>query len=150
MVEREPSEFQNRLSNEVIGAAIEVHRELKPGFREERYKLALAHELNLRKIRFEREKSYDIFYKGLSLGLERVDFIVENQLILEAKVVEKLLPVHEAQLIGYWKASGICLGLLINFNVVLLKDGIRRIVYTGYILVFASLPLCVFALNGKR
>lgn len=126
---KEPSDYQNRLSNEVIGACIEVHQELKPGFREERYKIALGHELNLRGIRYERERPYEIFYKGLSLGHERVDFIIEDQLILEAKVVEKWAPVHEAQLLGYLKATGICLGLLINFNVALLKDGIKRVVY---------------------
>jgi GxxExxY protein len=126
---KEPSEFQNLLSNKVIGAAIEVHRDLKPGFREERYKLALAHELSLRNIRYEREKPYEIFYKGKSLGIEKVDFIIEDQLILEAKVVDKLAEVHEAQVIGYLKATGVCLGLLINFNVALLKDGIKRIVY---------------------
>lgn len=126
---REPSESQNNLSNRVIGAAIEVHQELRAGFREERYKVALAHELTLRRIRFEREKSYEIFYKGVSLGQERVDFVIENQLILEAKVVEKILPVHESQLIGYLKATDICLGLLINFHVALLKDGIKRVVY---------------------
>ncbi len=126
---REPSAEQNRLSYAVIGAAMEVHKELKAGFQEERYKRALSHELKLRGIRHEREKIYEIFYKDLSLGTEKADFVIEDKLILEAKVVEKLLPVHESQVTGYLKASRISLGLLINFNVACLKDGIKRIVY---------------------
>jgi GxxExxY protein len=129
MTHREPTDEQNRLSNEVIGAAIEVHRALSAGFREEKYKLALTHELGLRNIGVEREKPYEVFYKRLSLGTERLDMVIEKQLVLEAKAVERLAPVHEAQLIGYLKASGICLGLLINFNVPVLKDGIKRVVY---------------------
>jgi GxxExxY protein len=118
----------NKLTGEVIGAAIEVHKILGPGLLESAYEECLAHEFNLRDIRFERQKELPIEYKGLKIDCNyRMDLLVEIQLVLELKACENLQPIHEAQLLTYLKLSGRKLGLLINFNVPLLKDGIKRI-----------------------
>jgi GxxExxY protein len=121
--------FENRITESIIGAAIEVHRELGPGLLESAYRECLCHELSLRKLQFEYEVPLPIRYKTVSLDCGyRMDVIVENQVILELKTVEKILPIHEAQLLTYLKLYKRQLGLLINFHVPVLKDGIKRIV----------------------
>lgn len=119
----------NQLSSRVIGACIEVHKCLGPGLLESAYGECLRHELQLQKVSFEAEKPLPVVYKGIRLDCGyRLDFVVENKLILELKAVETLHPIHEAQLLTYLKLSGLKLGLLINFNVPYLKQGIRRMV----------------------
>ena len=120
---------ENELSHEIIGAAIEVHRALGPGLLENVYQECLAHELALRRLPFEREKPLPVHYKGVHLDCGyRADFIVEERVVVELKVTESLLPVHSSQLLTYLKISGCRLGLLINWNVPVLRDGIRRVV----------------------
>jgi len=117
------------LSNRVIGLALEVHRHLGPGLLESTYAQCLAHELSLAGIRFKKEWPLPVEYKGLKLDCGfRVDFLIDDELILEIKSVEKLLGIHDAQLLTYMKLSRIKTGLLINFNTVLLRQGIRRLV----------------------
>lgn len=119
----------NELSSLIIGSAIEVHRHLGPGLMESVYEQCLCHELTLRGIPFERQKSLPVTYKGLHLDCGyRLDILVNNLVIVELKTVERIDPVHEAQLLTYLKVTGLWLGLLINFNVPVLKEGIRRIV----------------------
>jgi GxxExxY protein len=118
----------NRLTGEVIGAAIEVHKALGPGLLESAYEECLCVELELRKIPYERQKELPIQYKGITLDCGyRLDIVVANSLILELKACEKLEPIHEAQLLTYLKLTGIKWGLLINFNVPVLKEGIKRL-----------------------
>jgi GxxExxY protein len=120
---------ENELSNAIIGAAIEVHRHLGPGLLETAYQQSLARELSLRNLKFETEKPIPLNYKGINLDCAyRLDFMVEGKLILELKAVEKILPVFEAQMLTYLKLTGCKLGLIVNFNVPILKDGIKRIV----------------------
>ena len=122
-------EKANALSREVIGAAIEVHKALGPGLLESAYEECLCQELKMRNIPFERQVDLPIEYKGIKLSAGyRMDIVVENLLVLELKSVEKLLPIHQAQLITYLRLSNIWLGLLINFNVPILKQGIKRLV----------------------
>ncbi len=117
----------NRLTGEVIGAAIEVHRVLGPGLLENAYEHCLCRELELRNILIEKQKPLPINYKGIELDCGyRLDIVVPDKLIIELKACESLLLVHEAQLLTYLKLTGIQFGLLINFNVPLLKDGIKR------------------------
>ena len=117
------------LSHRVIGCAIEVHRALGPGLLESAYEQCLAHELSRNGILFELQHPQPVEYKGLKLDCGyRIDLLVEGKLILELKSVSRLTGVHEAQLLTYMKLSGIKTGLLINFNVVKLKDGIKRFV----------------------
>jgi GxxExxY protein len=125
---KEPSAEIDALAHTVIGAAIEVHRVLGPGFLESVYEEALAVELRLRGIPFQRQAMLAVDYKGHPVGEGRLDLLVGGQLIVELKAVETLLPLHSAQLLSYLKTTGQPLGLLINFNVPVLKDGIRRIV----------------------
>ena len=116
------------LTGEVIGAAIEVHKILGLGLLESTYEECLCRELELRKIPYERQKELPIEHKGLKLDCGyRLDILVANRLILELKACESLQPIHEAQLLTYLKLTGIKLGLLINFNVPMLKQGIKRI-----------------------
>jgi len=118
----------NQLTGEVINAAIEVHRTLGPGLLESIYEECLCHEVGLKEIPYERQKELPIEYKGIKLNPNfRLDVLVNKQLILEIKSCDTLLPIHEAQLLTYLKLTGIKLGLLINFNVPMLKDGIKRI-----------------------
>lgn len=125
----EPSEAVDRLAHDVIGAAIEVHRVLGAGFLESVYEQALAVELSLRGISFEQQKPISLHYKQTAVGEARLDFLVANKLIVELKAVESLHPIHHAQVINYLKATGLTLGLLINFNVLKLNDGgIKRII----------------------
>lgn len=122
-------EKSNTLSREIIGAAIEVHKALGPGLLESAYEECLCQELKMRNIPFERQVDLPIEYKGIKLSAGyRMDIVVENLLVLELKSVEKLLPIHQAQLITYLRLSNIWLRLLINFNVPILKQGIKRLV----------------------
>ncbi len=117
------------LSYKVIGCAIEVHRILGPGLLESTYGACLAHEFGLQGIEFEREVAVPVTYKGVQLDCGyRVDFWIRRQLLLELKSVEQLLGVHQAQLLTQMKLTDTSVGLLINFNVEVLKDGIRRLV----------------------
>jgi GxxExxY protein len=123
-------DYLNKLSNEVIGAAIEVHRDLGPGLLEMTYELSLQHELQLRGYASERHVILPIKYKGMVVPeAYRIDLLVENCLIIELKTVESLLPIHSAQVLTYLRMSNKHLGLLINFHSVLLTDGIKRLVH---------------------
>jgi GxxExxY protein len=118
----------NKLTGEVIGAAIEVHKALGPGLLESAYEECLCRELDLRKIAYERQKELPVEYKGVRLDCGyRLDVVVGDKLIVELKAVESLLPIHKAQLLTYLKLTGIKTGLIINFNVSALKDGVQRI-----------------------
>lgn len=118
------------LSEKIIGAAIRVHRELGPGLLESAYEACLAYELRDSGLLVESQKPLPVVYRGVQLDCGyRLDLVVENQIILELKAVEKLLPIHEAQLLSYLKLSGLNRGLLINFHSQLLKDGIKRLVH---------------------
>jgi GxxExxY protein len=124
----EPDEELDRLASDVIGAAIEVHRILGPGFLESVYEEALCIELRLRTIPFQRQVPVPLIYKGIAIGQSRVDLLIQGKLIVEIKTVETLAPIHKAQAISYLKATGHHLVLLINFNTAVLKDGIKRII----------------------
>jgi GxxExxY protein len=117
----------NQLTGDVIGAAIEVHKTLGPGLLESIYERCLSHELTLRNISFKSQAELPVEYKGtkFDFGL-RLDILIPGKLIVELKACESLLPIHEAQLLTYLKLAGIRAGLLINFNVPLLKEGIKR------------------------
>ncbi len=120
---------EDELSNFIIGAAIEVHRHLGPGLLESAYEECLAQEFKLRSIQFERQKLLPISYKGLQLECGyRLDFLVENLVIIELKSIDKLTAIHDAQIISYLKLMKCKLGLLLNFNVVRLAMGVRRMV----------------------
>lgn len=117
----------NELTYETIGAAIEVHRTLGPGLLESTYQHCLCRELSLRGVAFRREASLPLAYKGLKLECGyRMDILIDNQVVVEVKAVEALAPIHDAQLLTYLRLGGWKVGLLINFNEVVLKDGIRR------------------------
>ena len=116
------------LSHAVIGAAIEVHRGLGPGLLESVYETCLAHELRKRAVRFERAVQLPVYYDGLSMDTHfRLDLVVDGRLVVELKSVERLLPVHRAQLLTYLRLGGFRNGLLLNFNVPRLTDGVVRI-----------------------
>lgn len=118
----------DQLTSIIIGAAIEVHRHLGPGLLESAYEVCLAYELTLRNLKVDRQQVLPIVYKGVHLDCDyRIDLIVEDEVTIEIKSVKELAPVHEAQLLSYLKLRGGGKGLLINFNVHLLKDGIRRL-----------------------
>lgn len=118
---------QSTLTGKIIGAAIDVHRVLGPGLLESAYEACLIYELRLRKIKVENQKAMPIFYKDVMLDCGyRADLVVEDQVIVEIKSVANIASIHEAQLLSYLKQSDCKYGLLINFNVKLLKDGIRR------------------------
>jgi GxxExxY protein len=120
---------EDSLSHEIIGAAIEVHRNLGPGLLESAYEQCLAHELSQRGIAFELEKSVPVEYKGVKLNCGfRLDLLVGGLVIVEVKAVEALTPTHSAQIMTYLKLTGCKLGLLLNFNEWRLADGIKRIV----------------------
>lgn len=122
----EEAELWN-LSRRIIGACIEVHKALGPGLLESIYSECLSHELQLRELNFTREAQIPISYKGIVASSNlRADFIVEERVILELKAVREILPVFEAQILSYIKLANIELGLLINFNVPLLKEGVHR------------------------
>jgi len=120
-------EESDTLTGDIIGAAIEVHRALGPGLLESAYELCLMYELRLRRLNVEHQKPLPIFYKDVILDCGyRLDIVVENQVIVEIKSVSGISPIHEAQLLSYLKMSDYKRGLLINFNVTMLKDGLRR------------------------
>ena len=116
------------LITRIIGCALTVHRVLGPGFLESIYAAALAYELEAADIPFERERSVAVNYRGRLIGGQRVDFIVSNTVILEIKAVSRMDPVFQAKLISYLRTTELRAGLLINFNLPLLKEGIKRIV----------------------
>lgn len=122
-------EEHDRITEQIIGAAIEVHRELGPGLLESAYEQCLCFELSQRGLAFVRQKPFPVHYKGTTLDCGyRADVVVEERVIVEIKAVERLDPVHEAQMLSYLKLSGLHVGLLINFNVKVLRRGIRRLV----------------------
>jgi GxxExxY protein len=117
----------NELTDAIIGAAMEVHRALEPGLLESTYEMCLCRELNIRGIPFERQVPIPVEYKGINLDCGyRADIIVDSGILVEIKAIDSLLPVHDAQLLTYLKLGGWKIGLLINFNVELLKHGLRR------------------------
>jgi GxxExxY protein len=124
---RDMESDSNQLTQAVIGAAIEVHKALGPGLLESAYEQCLCRDLKLRGVSFQRQRPVPLEYKGIELECGyRVDLLVEASVVVEIKAVTKIEPVHEAQLLTYMKLGHWKLGLLINFNVPLLKDGIRR------------------------
>jgi GxxExxY protein len=124
----EPGEELDDLAHRVIGAAIEVHRHLGPGFLETVYEEALTIELRLRDIPFERQKIIVVGYKDAAVGEGKLDLLVDNRLIVGLKAVEALSAIHKAQVISYLRATRLHLGLLINFNVPILKNGLQRVI----------------------
>ena len=117
----------NQLSSKIIGAAIEVHKTLGPGLLESAYEECLCHELSIQGLLFEKQKPLSVDYKGKKLDCGyRLDIIVEKAIIIELKSCEKIEPIHKAQLLTYLKLSGLNLGLILNFNVPLMRDGIVR------------------------
>jgi GxxExxY protein len=121
----------NDISHRIIGAAIDVHRELGPGLLESAYEECLAHEMYLRGMDFERQKIIPVIYKGITIDVGfRLDFLVAHQVIVELKAVDALVPVHQAQLMTYLKLTQCNLGLLINFNTTRLTNGVKRVIWT--------------------
>jgi len=119
---------ENPLSREIISAALDVHKGLGPGLLESVYEDCLAHEMSLRGMAFARQQVLPVAYKDLEIEAAfRLDFLVEDLVIVEIKAVDELLPIHKAQLLTYLKMTNKRLGLLINFNMPLLKDGIKRV-----------------------
>jgi len=130
------------LTEKMIGAAIEVHRFIGPGLLESAYEECLAHEMKIRGLNFERQVSLPVAYKGVKLDCGyRLDFLIENAVVLELKAVDALQPIHEAQLLTYLKLGGWSVGLLINFNVPVLKNGIKRVVLNYKDASASSAPL---------
>lgn len=121
-------ENRDPLTEKIIGCAIEVHRVLGPGLLEATYEAALAIELQAAGLRFQRQHAIPVTYKGQTIGDHRLDFLVEDAVVLELKSVERFDPVFEAQILTYLRISGKKRGLLINFNTRLLKDGVKRFV----------------------
>ena len=120
---------ENDISGKIIGAAIEVHRKLGPGLLESAYEECLCCEMALRGIKFERQVPLPLNYKGVDLDCGyRLDLLVEDKVIVELKSIEALEPIHDAQLLTYLRLRNAWLGLIINFNVIMLKDGVRRMV----------------------
>ena len=120
----------NRLTEVTIGATIDVHRELGPGLLESAYEACLAHELSRRGLSFEQQKGLPVAYRDVKLDCGyRIDLLVEGKVIVELKAAERLMPIHKAQLLSYLKLSGCKVGLLINFNVKVLTEGIKRMVH---------------------
>ncbi len=125
--------YINKLTSSVIGAAIEVHKVLGPGLLESAYEECLCYELEIREIKYKRQYHLPVFYKGKKIECGyRIDVLVYNQIILELKSCEAIEPIHKAQLLTYLKLMDLRLGLLLNFNVSIMKEGITRIV-NGYI-----------------
>jgi GxxExxY protein len=120
----------DHLTETVIGAFVEVHKELGPGLTENLYEAAVCHEFDLRGLKYERQVLVDVTYKGKPIGQNRIDLIVEGKVIVELKACESLSPVHRAQSICYLKLKKLRVGLLVNFNVPILRDGIKRVVLT--------------------
>jgi len=120
---------ENDISGKIIGAAVEVHKRLGPGLLESAYEECLCCEMQLRGIEFKRQVPLPLNYKGVDLDCGyRLDLLVEDKVIVELKSVEGLEPIHDAQMLTYLKLRNAWLGLIINFNVMMLKDGVRRLV----------------------
>jgi GxxExxY protein len=137
-------------SESVIGACIEIHRTVGPGLLESAYEQMLAHELSLQGIRFERQKAVPVHYKSVHLACGyRLDFIVKDELIVELKAVEHLLPVHEAQLITYLRLTGYETGLLINFHTETIRRGLRRLTLPTKSFPPSRLPVSSSSPRGK-
>ena len=118
------------LSEQVLGCAIEVHRQLGPGLLESTYEQCLAYELSQLNIPFKLQVELPVEYKQIKLDCGyRIDLLVDDRIVVELKSVDQLLPIHEAQILTYLKLSGVSVGLLINFNVTVLKKGVRRFIY---------------------
>ncbi|MDD5570097.1 MAG: GxxExxY protein [Bacteroidales bacterium] len=123
------NDFLNKLSQEILDSCFHVHKEMGPGLLESIYVLCLVRELKNRKLNVLTEVSIPLLYKGIELSKDfRIDILVENEIIIEVKSVEIILPVHQAQIISYLKLADKKLGFLVNFNVPLLKDGFKRFV----------------------
>ena len=122
------SQSQDPLTHEIIGAAIEVHRDLGPGLLESVYEDAFCIELEERCVEYQRQRQVQLLYKGRNIGDLYADLVVSNTVIVELKSVEALKPIHTAQLLTYLKLTGLRTGLLINFNVSVLKKGVKRVV----------------------
>lgn len=121
--------IQEHLTKAIIGSAIEVHRELGPGLLESTYEECLCHELHLRDLKFRRQIDLPVAYKGLKLDCGyRLDVLVEDTVLVELKAIENIIAIHRAQLLTYLRLSEKKVGLLINFNAAVLKDGIVRMV----------------------
>jgi len=120
----------NEITEIIIGCAIKVHRQLGPGLLESIYESAMDIELNKSALESERQKRVDVKYDGIVLGEYRLDFLIENRIVLELKSVERFDPVFQAQLLGYMKMGNYPVGLLINFNTRLLKNGVKRMILT--------------------
>ena len=119
----------NEITHEIIGAAIEVHKLLGPGLLESAYEACLCHEFAIRKISFQKQKPIPLVYKEIKLDCGfRLDLLVEKRIVVELKSVDALAPIHEAIMLTYLRLSGHKLGLLINFNISILKEGIRRFI----------------------
>jgi GxxExxY protein len=119
-----------QLTHEIIGSAIEVHKVLGPGLLESAYEICLAQELTIRGIKFEKQKPLPVIYKDTKLEEGyRIDLLVEGRIVVELKAIEKLSPIHDAIMLTYLRLSECKIGLLINFNIPVLKDGIRRFVW---------------------
>ena len=124
------STSMRELTGTIIGAAIEVHEALGPGLLESAYEECLCRELTVRRVHFERQRHLPVEYKGLRLDCGyRLDLVVAGLVVVELKTVEKLLDIHRAQVLTYLRLGGYKLGLLINFNVPYLKDGVQRVVH---------------------
>lgn len=129
VIQAKPGLKEEGLSQQIIAAAIEVHRQLGPGLLESAYEACLAHEFLLRNIVFKKQKPLPVAYKGINLDCGyRMDLVVDQRVIIELKCVEKLLPVHEAQLLTYLRLADIRVGLIFNFHAPRLMDGSRRMV----------------------
>jgi GxxExxY protein len=119
----------NEITHEIIGAAVEVHKRLGPGLLESAYEECLAHELRLRNLRVDRQVGVPVVYKETKLECGyRIDLLVEGRIVVELKSIESLAPIDEAIILTYLRLSGYKIGLLINFNVAILKDGVRRFI----------------------
>ena len=125
--EDEPDVDLNRVTNAIIGAAIAVNSELGPGYAEEIYEAALAIEFTRRQIRFVRQHRFDVGYQGVVVGTGRVYFLVEDRVVVELKAVEQLAAVHTVQVISYLRALKLHLGIILNFNVKRMLDGVKRV-----------------------
>ena len=129
--QQEPRPELDALAHAVIGAAIEVHRQLGPGFLEHVYEEAMAIELAERRIPFQRQLTFPVYYKRVLVAESRLDLVVAELLVVELKAVEELRPIHTAQVLSYLRTGEFQLGLLFNFNVYSLRQGIRRVVWSG-------------------